>query len=104
MVREAESPIAKYTDIFDPQSLFIHNDGMPIKIWLSLQCPARSTFSAMIKVHLLFLFSSAYSRNMVADYVLLKMVQMLKSEIISNPSLPKARFPTNGSKTVLEME
>lgn len=102
MVREAESPIEKYTDSFDPQALFVY-DGVPIKVWLSLYCPARNTFSAMIKVLVLFILS-AYTRNMVADYVLLNLVQMSKSEIISNLHLVRAKFLTNGLKTALEME
>jgi hypothetical protein len=65
MVREASKPIGKYTDTQsnsspdapDPSpdieidaTLFIHDDGEPLKAFFSLNLPTRSTFKKMFEV------------------------------------------------------
>lgn len=54
MVRKATSPIAKYSDDQSnkpemPPPIFVINND-PMKIWVSLQVPQRSTFCDMLKV------------------------------------------------------
>jgi hypothetical protein len=96
MVREAESPMDKYTDPSDLRSIFAFN-GVPVKIWVSLQCPTRHTFSEMIKVSPLFLLIT-YLRRMAEVYVIPNSVQISKSEITSSLTHVQARSPINGSK------
>jgi hypothetical protein len=55
MVREASSPIAKYTDENNNQmgsrekQVFVEN-GNAMKIWLAVGVPTRTTFVDMIRV------------------------------------------------------
>jgi hypothetical protein len=98
MVREAESPIDKYTDPLDIHSIFTVK-GVPVKMWISLQCPTRHTFSEMIKVSPMPLLIT-YVRLMVEVYVIPNSVQVSKSEITSSLTHVQARSPINGSKNV----
>jgi hypothetical protein len=52
MVREAASPIQKYKDDSSEamEKIFVAPDGTPLKIWLSLNVPTRSTFQKMVEV------------------------------------------------------
>jgi len=52
MVREATSPIAKYTDEAPPNmaQVFTRN-GHPLNIWVSVQVPTRKTFIDLIEVN-----------------------------------------------------
>ena len=50
MVREAASPIAKYTDGDPTMAQLFTRNGNPLNIWVSLQVPTRKTFTEMIEV------------------------------------------------------
>jgi hypothetical protein len=51
MVREAASPIQKYKDDSEAmEKIFVAPSGTPLKIWLSLNVPTRSTFQKMVEV------------------------------------------------------
>jgi hypothetical protein len=51
MVREAASPIQKYKDDSEAMDkIFVSPSGTPLKIWLSLNVPTRSTFQKMVEV------------------------------------------------------
>jgi hypothetical protein len=80
MVREATSPMAKYTDEreSDPPAppIFARN-GYPLNIWVSLQTPTRKTFTELIEVPLLLTpVDGAYASNAGVRYRCRRRVRM----------------------------